>query len=58
MLDKGTVVIGGITGDDIEQAVELVKAMQENLEPTVLASDHIDANVSLRWLRLYRAMRR
>jgi UDP-N-acetylglucosamine 2-epimerase len=52
VLDKGTVVIGGITGDDIEQAVELVKAMQENHEPTVLASDYMDANVSVKVVKI------
>lgn len=52
VLDKGTVVIGGITGDDIEQAVELVKAVQENHEPTVLASDYMDANVSVKVVKI------
>jgi UDP-N-acetylglucosamine 2-epimerase len=52
VLDKGTVVIGGITGDDIEQAVELVKAMQENHELTVLASDYMDANVSVKVVKI------
>jgi UDP-N-acetylglucosamine 2-epimerase len=52
VLDKGTVVIGGITGDDIEQAVELVKAMQENHESTVLASDYMDANVSVKVVKI------
>jgi UDP-N-acetylglucosamine 2-epimerase len=52
VLDKGTVVIGGITGDDIEQAVELVKAMQENHEPTVLAPDYMDANVSVKVVKI------
>jgi UDP-N-acetylglucosamine 2-epimerase len=52
VLDKGTVVIGGITGDDIEQAVELVKAMQENHEPTVLAPDYMDANVSIKVVKI------
>jgi UDP-N-acetyl-L-fucosamine synthase len=48
VLDKGTVVIGGINGRDVEQAIELAKAMQENDEPTVLAPDYVDANVSVK----------
>ena len=52
VLDKGTVVIGGITGDDIEQAVELTKAMQDNQEPTMLALDYMDANVSVKVIKI------
>lgn len=52
VLDKGTVVIGGITGDDIEQAVELTKAMQDNQESTILAPDYIDANVSVKVVKI------
>lgn len=48
VLDKGTVVIGGIKGNDVEQAIELAKAMQENQEPTLLAPDYADANVSVK----------
>ena len=48
VLDKGTVVIGGITTNDIEQAVDLTKAMQDNQEPTVIAPDYMDANVSVK----------
>ena len=46
VLDKGTVVIGGIHSEDVEQAIELAKMMQENHETTVLAPDYVDANVS------------
>ncbi|WP_027364666.1 non-hydrolyzing UDP-N-acetylglucosamine 2-epimerase [Desulfotruncus alcoholivorax] len=52
VLDKGTVVIGGINGKDIEQAIELAKAMQENNEPTVLATDYVDANVSVKVVKI------
>lgn len=52
VLDKGTVVIGGISGNEIEQAVELVKAMQDNQEPTVLAPDYMDANVSVKVVKI------
>lgn len=52
VLDKGTVVIGGIKGEDIEQAIELVRAMQENNEPIVLAPDYVDANVSVKVVKI------
>lgn len=52
VLDKGTVVIGGITEKDVEQAVELAKAMQENREPTVLAPDYADTNVSVKVVKI------
>lgn len=52
VLDKGTIVIGGINGEDVEQAIELAKAMQENNEPTVLASDYMDKNVSVKVVRI------
>lgn len=52
VLDKGTVVIGGITEKDVEQAVELAKAMQENQEPTVLAPDYTDTNVSVKVVKI------
>ena len=52
VLDKGTVVIGGITGEDVEQTIDLAKAMQENSEPTVLAPDYMDANVSVKVVKI------
>lgn len=52
VLDKGTVVIGGIKDKDVEQAVEMAKAMQENKEPAVLALDYRDTNVSAKVVRI------
>jgi len=52
VLDKGTVVIGGIKQDDIEQAIELSREMLENAEPTILAPDYIDANVSVKVIKI------
>jgi UDP-N-acetylglucosamine 2-epimerase len=46
VLDKGTVIIGGVTKRDIVQAIELARAMRENEEPGVLAPDYRDKNVS------------
>ncbi len=52
VLDKGTVVIGGVTGGDVEQAIELVRAMAANDEPTELAPDYHDTNVSVKVVKL------
>ena len=52
VLDKGTVVIGGIKGDDVEQAIDLAIAMKENDEETILASDYWDTNVSVKVVKL------
>ena len=52
VLDKGTVVIGGIKGEDVEQAVELAVAMYENGEETVMAEDYADTNVSVKVVKL------
>ncbi len=48
VLDKGTVVIGGIRGEDVKQAMDLAVAMYENGEETVMASDYADTNVSVK----------
>ena len=52
VLDKGSVVIGGITGDDVEQALELVVSMRENNEEVVMAEDYADTNVSVKVVKL------
>lgn len=52
VLDKGTVIIGGITEGDIAQAIDLAIAMKENNEPAVLAPDYIDANVSVKVIKI------
>lgn len=52
VLDKGTVVIGGITGDDVEQALELAVSMYNNNEEVVMAEDYADTNVSVKVVKL------
>ncbi len=52
VLDKGTIVIGGVYRKDVEQAVELAVAMGENHEPTVIAEDYADKNVSVKIVKL------
>ncbi|MDO4965286.1 MAG: UDP-N-acetylglucosamine 2-epimerase (non-hydrolyzing) [Lachnospiraceae bacterium] len=52
VLDKGTVVIGGIRGEDVERATELAVAMFENKEETVMSPDYSDTNVSVKVVKL------
>ncbi len=52
VLDKGTIVIGGIKGDDVEQAIELAVSMHDNKEPTVMAEDYSDKNVSIKVVKI------
>lgn len=52
VLDKGTVVVGGIKGNDVEQAMELAVSMQDNKEETVLPHDYVDTNVSVKVVKL------
>ena len=52
VLDKGSVVIGGIKSRDVEQAVELAVAMRDNSEPVVMAEDYADTNVSVKVVKL------
>jgi UDP-N-acetylglucosamine 2-epimerase (non-hydrolysing) len=52
VLDKGTIVIGGIKGDDVEQAMELAVSMFENKEKIVMAEDYADTNVSVKVVKI------
>lgn len=52
VLDKGTVVIGGITQESVEQAAELAIAMQRNGEPRAMPADYEDVNVSAKVVKL------
>lgn len=52
VLDKGTVVIGGIKGCDVEQAIDLAVAMRSNAEKGSLAPDYADDNVSAKVVKI------
>lgn len=52
VLDKGTIVIGGISESDIVQAVELSRDMWEGKELTYWANDYHDENVSVKVAKL------
>lgn len=52
VLDKGSIVVGGITTESITQAVEIVSKMHENNEIIPLATDYCDENVSIKVVRI------
>jgi UDP-N-acetylglucosamine 2-epimerase (non-hydrolysing) len=52
VLDKGTIVIGGITEGDILQATELCRAMWENKEKTYMVQDYQDEIVSVKVVKI------
>lgn len=52
VLDKGTVVIGGISKLDIEQSIDLVVTMKNDKDERVLPSDYVDTNVSIKIVKL------
>ncbi|MBR4169505.1 MAG: UDP-N-acetylglucosamine 2-epimerase (non-hydrolyzing) [Lachnospiraceae bacterium] len=52
VLDKGTIVIGGIKSADVLASTELAVTMYQNNEPVVEASDYADTNVSVKVVKL------
>lgn len=52
VLDKGTIVVGGISEKEVLQAVELAVSMYENGEPVVMAEDYADSNVSVKVVKI------
>lgn len=52
VLDKGSIVIGGITQNDIKQAVSLAIEMNENCKNTILANDYTDEFISLKVIKI------
>ncbi len=52
VIDKGSFIIGGITAEDLEQAVELARDMKNNNEASLPASDYTDENVSVKVVKV------
>ena len=52
VLDKGTIVIGGIHPDNVIKAAELALAMHNNSEKTALPPDYQDDNVSVKVIKI------
>ena len=47
-IDKGSVILGGISSSSITQAIELITKQKLNQEPTVKVHDYTDINVSIK----------
>lgn len=52
VLDKGTLVIGGINGKDVVQAMNLAVDMHSNKEEVIIAEDYTDTNVSVKVVKI------
>ena len=52
VLDKGTVVIGGITTKDITLALDMAVSMRDNQEKVEMPDDYHDTNVSVKVVKL------
>jgi UDP-N-acetyl-L-fucosamine synthase len=58
VLDKGTVIIGGVNEYDIVQAVELSREMWNNKEEIKLAIDYYDTNVSVKVVKIIQSYKK
>jgi UDP-N-acetylglucosamine 2-epimerase (non-hydrolysing) len=52
VLDKGTIVVGGITTETIMQALDLSISMANNNEELFVAGDYTDTNVSVKVVKI------
>lgn len=52
VLDKGTVIIGGVTEQEIVQSIELARVMKENSEPVAVPPDYRDQTVSVKVVKI------
>ena len=50
--DKGAIILGGITGEDVLQAVELCRSMWEHRDEVEPVPDYHDTNVSVKVVKL------
>lgn len=52
VVDKGTIIIGGIKTEDIEQAIEMSRVIKKNNEQYVIPNDYIDQNISIKIIKI------
>lgn len=52
VLDKGTIIIGGIKEEEVIQAVELGRLLWEDKNEMILANDYADNNVSIKIVKI------
>ncbi len=51
-LDKGGIILGGISASEVFQSVELARSMWENHEPSMPVPDYTDTNVSVKVIKI------
>ena len=51
-IDKGNVILGGVSKDDILQAIELARAIWDNGTPPIAVTDYKDTNVSVKVIKI------
>ncbi|MEL7657563.1 MAG: UDP-N-acetylglucosamine 2-epimerase (non-hydrolyzing), partial [Bacillota bacterium] len=52
VLDKGTMIIAGITDEDVEQSIELAVKIKETEQKKAAVSDYLDENVSVKVVKI------
>lgn len=52
VLDKGSIIIGGIKDNTIIQSIDLAISMLENNEVSIIAEDYIDTNISAKVIKI------
>lgn len=52
VLDKGSIVIGGITEQSVRQAVKMAVEMEANNEPMEIAENYHDENISIKVVKI------
>jgi UDP-N-acetyl-L-fucosamine synthase len=52
VLDKGSIIIGGIKDGGIKEAIDIAAAIRENNESIILAPDYEDTNISVKVIKL------
>ncbi len=52
VLDKGSIIIGGVTAKDVLSAIDTSYSMKKANEPYVLAPDYTDTNVSVKVVKI------
>jgi UDP-N-acetylglucosamine 2-epimerase len=52
VLDNGSVLVGGILGNDIEQAIELSRELKNHNEGFKLPADYQDKNISIKVVKI------
>lgn len=52
VLDKGSIVVGGIRSREMRQAIEMCRSLREAEEGVIRAPDYVDENVSMKVVKI------